>query len=112
MIQVNQYIKTGFSADDAKTLLQAIQPIVDGGEKVVLDFSEIKIFTTLFFNNALAKFVVELGPDEFNKKFEVKNLSEIGQTTYQHSMDNAKDYYKISAKAQADQADILSDFEE
>ena len=50
MIQVNQYIKTAFSAEDAANLLKEIQPLVDAGEKIVLDFSEIKLFTTLFFN--------------------------------------------------------------
>ena len=112
MIQVKQYIKTAFSADDAETLLKTIQPIIDAGDKVVLDFSDIKLFTTLFFNNALAKFVVELGPEQYSEMFEVRNLSEIGRTTYQHSMDNAKDYYKISAKAKEDQAAILADFDE
>ena len=58
MIQVNQYIKTAFSAEDAANLLKEIQPLVDAGEKIVLDFSEIKLFTTLFFNNALAKYVL------------------------------------------------------
>ena len=63
MIQVNQYIKTAFSAEDAANLLKEIQPLVDAGEKIVLDFSEIKLFTTLFFNNALAKYVLEMGPE-------------------------------------------------
>ena len=44
MIQVNQYIKTAFSAEDAANLLKEIQPLVDAGEKIVLDFSEIKLF--------------------------------------------------------------------
>ena len=48
-IQVNQYIETAFSAEDAETLLKEIQPLVDTGEKVVLNFSGIKLFTTLFF---------------------------------------------------------------
>ena len=74
MIQVNQYIKTAFSAEDAANLLKEIQPLVDAGEKIVLDFSEIKLFTTLFFNNALAKYVLEMGPEAYSHRFEVKNL--------------------------------------
>ena len=112
MIQVNQYIKTAFSAEDAANLLKEIQPLVDAGEKIVLDFSEIKLFTTLFFNNALAKYVLEMGPEAYSHRFEVKNLSEVGETTYLHSMENAKDYYRGSAEEKEQQQKLLADFDE
>ena len=112
MIQVNQYIKTAFSAEDEANLLKEIQPLVDAGEKIVLDFSEIKLFTTLFFNNALAKYVLEMGPEAYSHRFEVKNLSEVGETTYLHSMENAKDYYRVSAEEKEQQQKLLADFDE
>lgn len=112
MIQVNQYIKTAFSAEDAESLLKVIQPLIDAGENVILDFSGIKLFTTLFFNNALAKYVLELGPEAYRERFEIRNLSEVGETTYQHSMENAKDYYKVSAEEKEVQQKLFSDFDE
>ena len=86
--------------------------LVDAGEKIVLDFSEIKLFTTLFFNNALAKYVLEMGPEAYSHRFEVKNLSEVGETTYLHSMENAKDYYRVSAEEKELQQKLLADFDE
>ncbi len=112
MIQVNQYIKTAFSAEDAETLLKEIEPILRSEEKIILDFSGIKLFTTLFFNNALAKYVLELGPEKYERKFAVENLSEVGRTTYQHSMENAKEYYKTSAEEKKERQQILADFDE
>jgi hypothetical protein len=109
MISVNQYIQTGFSNGDAEKLLSVIQPFVAKKEKIVLDFYNIKFFTTLFFNNALAKYLVELGPEEYARLFEVKNLSEIGETTYQHSLDNAKEYYAMSQEQRIAQINILAD---
>lgn len=112
MIQVNQYIKTAFSAQDAESLLKKIQPALDAGENIVLDFSGIKLFTTLFFNNALARYVLEFGPEVYAHRFEVKNLSEVGQSTYQHSMENANEYYRISGEEKKQQQAILANFEE
>ena len=53
MIKALDFIKTGFSADDANELDNAIKPLFEQGEKIVVDFDGIKIFTTLFFNNVL-----------------------------------------------------------
>lgn len=112
MIKASQYIQTGFSADDAEKLLSVIQPIIEKREKVNLDFSEIRIFTTLFFNNALAKFLVEFGPEKYSEMFEVNNLSDVGQSTYQHSIENAKEYYKMSKEQRKEQEGILTDIDD
>ena len=112
MIIASDYIKTGFSANDAECLDSVIEPILKKNEKVQIDFSDIKIFTTLFFNLALTKYVVQLGPKEYDKIFEILNLSEIGQNTYQHSFDNAIEYYNLSNEQKSTQANLLSEFDE
>ena len=112
MIKANEYIKTGFSANDAEALLAVIEPMVTNCEKVRIDFSNIKIFTTLFFNIALTKYVVQFGPDKYKDMFEVLNLSEVGQSTYQHSFDNAVEYYNLSAEQKNKQNELLSAFDE
>ena len=48
MIRASEYIKTGFSANDAECLGAIVEPMVGQGEKIQIDFSNIKIFTTLF----------------------------------------------------------------
>jgi hypothetical protein len=111
-ISVNQYIQTGFSSDDAEKLLSVVEPLVEKKEKILLDFTNVKIFTTLFFNNALAKYLVELGPNEYERLFEIKNLSEVGETTYQHSLDNAKEYYAMTKEQRVVQTSILSEPED
>ena len=112
MIRASEYIKTGFSANDAACLGTIIEPMVGKGEKIEIDFSNIKIFTTLFFNIALTKYIVQFGPKKYEEMFDVLNLSDVGQSTYQHSFDNAVEYYKLSAAQQSEQTAILSDFDE
>ena len=99
MIKAVEFIKTGFSADDALKLSNVIEPIFDTSQKIVVDFTGITIFTTLFFNNAFTKYILQLGPDDYEKRFELINLSELGETTYQHSFENAVNYFNMSSDA-------------
>lgn len=110
MIKAKEYIKTGFSANDAQQLLAAIEPLLNQNKKVQIDFSDIQIYTTLFFNNALTKYVVQLGPEKFKETFELLHLTEIGQSTFQHSYDNALEYYYLTEAQKDKQNELLSDF--
>lgn len=112
MIKANEYIKTAFSANDAENLARAISPVFEAGENVTVDFSEITIFTTLFFNNVFAKYLIEIGPQEYNRKFELVNLSELGETTYQHSYENAVSYYNLSKEDREEQNNDLETLDE
>lgn len=109
MICAKEYITTGFSIDDANKLEYAIQKQLSSSDKITIDFSDIKIFTTLFFNNALTKYVMQLGPDKYKQKFEITNLSEIGNVTYEHSLENAMNYYNLSEDERNAQDNIISD---
>lgn len=112
LIKASNYIKTGFSISDAEALLNAIQDPISKQDKVTIDFSDITIFTTLFFNNALAKFLVEFGPEKYDKMFELTNLSEVGMNTYQHSLENAREYYQLSTSDKEKQEHILANLDE
>lgn len=112
MIKASEYIKTGFSANDAESLLCVIEPMVSQNQKIQIDFSDIKIFTTLFFNIALTKFIVQFGPQKYAEMFDILNLSEVGQSTYQHSFENAVEYFNLSADQKNKQTALLSEFDE
>ena len=109
MIKALDFIKTGFSADDANELDNVIKPLFEKGEKIIVDFEGIKIFTTLFFNNVFAKYILTIGPDKYQECFTLENLSELGQTTYQHSFENAVNYYRLSDAGKKAQNTIVED---
>lgn len=112
MIKATKYIKTAFSANDAEELDQAILPLLDGSEKIVVDFDGITIFTTLFFNNAFAKYLMKLGPEKYNARFCLENLTELGASTYKHSIENAEKFYNLSKEEQQKQEEILENPED
>lgn len=112
MIKAIQFIKTGFSADDAKKLDMTISPLFETKQKIVVDFEGITIFTTLFFNNTFAKYLLQISPQKYDEMFSVINLSELGQATYQHSINNAINYYNLSEQEKKVQEENLSKLEE
>ena len=109
MIKVADYIQTAFSMEDAAALTPIIDAELKENSKIILDFSNIKFFTTLFFNNAITKYVLSLGPDEYKKRFNLINLSEVGKTTYEHSLTNANSYYELSDKKKKKAEWIISE---
>lgn len=111
MILAKDYIETGFSVEDAEKLDKAIASEISL-DNIVIDFEGVKFFTTLFFNNALAKYVLKLGPENYERKFRLRNLSDVGKTTYEHSLENAKEYYKLPPEKREVQDEILSSNEE
>lgn len=112
MIKAKDFIKTGFSADDAAKLNVVIEPLISEGDKIVVDFSEITIFTTLFFNNVFAKYILQIGPDEYARQFELRNLSELGETTYKHSYENALKYYNMTEESKKAHEEIVENPED
>ena len=89
IIKAADYIKTGFSVKDSEKLNQVITPLLDCSDKIVVDFDGITIFTASFFNNVFAKLIVEIGFKEYSRRILVVNLTELGDTTYRHSVNNA-----------------------
>lgn len=55
----------------------------------MVDFDGITIFTASFFNNVFAKLIVEIGFKEYSRRILIVNLTELGDTTYRHSVNNA-----------------------
>ncbi len=108
-IKICNLIKTAFSADDAEKIASAIQPVIASEECIELDFEEISIFTTLFFNHLIANYVLKNGPEVFEAKFSLVNLTELGKTTYAHSLENATKYYMLTLEEKNTQQKIVNE---
>ncbi len=105
IIQVIDYTKTAFSNADAMVISPLIAQELERTGKVVLDFTGIRFFTTLFFNNSVGKYVLEYGPDEFSERIVLKGLSEVGKDTFQHSFENAS---KLAALSKEKRAEVIA----
>lgn len=105
-IKASDFIETAFSEEDAYRLDEAIAKGLSEGGVIDIDFTGIRFFTTLFFNLAICKYLVSLGDEEFNRLFVLHGLSDVGKSTYQHSLENARHFAGLSTEEQNTQMDI------
>lgn len=57
-------------------------------EEIKLDFSDITLFATMFFNASIGFFIIN-GKKDLIDRMELLNITQLGRRTYQHSYDNA-----------------------
>jgi len=87
-INVADFLQSAFSNDQAEMLKDKIQDELKNDDKIILDFKGITKFTTLFFNFSTGYFLSTLGREKYDHIFQVINLNELGQSTYNHSYNN------------------------
>lgn len=87
-IVVANFLPNAFSNDQAEQLKEKIVEALKTNDKIVIDFSGITKFTTLFFNFSTSYFLSVMGKEKYDKIFQVINLNELGQSTYNHSYNN------------------------
>ena len=95
-IMVSELIKNGLTESNGLILREKIQKIMEElceEDKIILNFKEITLFATPFFNVSIGYFVLELGPEKFDKIFKLEQISQLGKNTYQHSYENAIEMY-------------------
>lgn len=57
--------------------------------KIVLDFTNITLFATPFFNSFIGYFVLNFGPEKVTETIKIENITPLGYETYTHSYNNA-----------------------
>lgn len=108
IIIIKNFINNALSIENGEIIKNEIDKLLIDTNKetdfvtVTLDFSDICLFATPFFNACIGYFVIKLSPDEFNKKIKLINLSTLGQETYNFSYENAVIVYnnKLSQEEQ------------
>ena len=112
-IKVNDFLQSAFSNEQAELLKNEINKYIDKEDKIILDFSGITKFTTLFFNFSTGYFVNFLGKEKYDRIFEIKNLNILGESTYIHSYNNSvKNDIKGSEEMRAQIMDIINSTDE
>lgn len=96
-IIVSKSIKNALTESNGMILREKIEELIkelSGDEKIILNFKDITLFATPFFNASIGYYVLKLGPEKFDKIFELGEISELGLNTYKHSYENAIEIYK------------------
>ncbi len=111
-IQVANYTKNGFSIQDANIVASLVdKELADIGDDdtLILDFTGVKFFTTLFFNTSLSRLLENMSEEEYNKKINVVGLTDVGVDAYKHSISNAVDYYSMTEEQRKEHNQTILD---
>ena len=94
-INVSELIENGLTESNGFLLREKIAELLKEIEEgtIILNFRDITLFATPFFNASIGFFVLKLGPDKFDKIFKLEEITDLGLSTYQHSYDNAVEIY-------------------
>ncbi|KJR40949.1 hypothetical protein MCHI_003143 [Candidatus Magnetoovum chiemensis] len=80
--------------EDGEDVYNKIHPaLLKGEEKVELDFNNVKVFASTFFNQSIGRLLEDIAPKTLNELLSFSNLSEIGDSVLRKVIDNAKRYY-------------------
>lgn len=111
-IVVSEYTKSGFTIEDAENIAAVLKNELSQSNPddiLQFDFSNVKFFTTLFFNIAFISLLRKMSLDEYEKTIQLINLSEVGQTAYGHSLENARKFITMPKDEQSEREKIISD---
>ena len=88
-ILVKEIAPFALAEDDGNLLRNEIVAALERNENVCVDFDEISLFATPFFNVSIGAIIVQYGIEKFDSCVEVVNLDDLGKETFQHSKENA-----------------------
>lgn len=91
-IIIKDFTTTALSEEAGYKLREKINEILSTGRNdiIELDFEGISLFSTAFFNASVGYFVLQMGPEKCKRLFKLINISDLGQDTYNHSLENAE----------------------
>lgn len=90
-IKVNEFLNTAMCVRDAEILKEKIIPYVEYGESVLLDFSGITHFTSLFFNTSLCSILFDIGKEKYDNLITVFNLPNYAKDSYEDCYEDTID---------------------
>ena len=93
--------KNGMTSQDGQKIYNAIYPELKAGHTVELDFSEVEIFASPFFNFAIGQLVKDIQTDTLNQLLKVSHLNSVGMKILKRVIENSKEYYSNPDKRKA-----------
>ncbi len=95
-IKISEISNYALTEEDGIKLRNKMNEYLKDGQKVVLDFTNITLFATPFFNASVGYSFYNLKETKYNELISVENITQLGMSTYQHSIENAKKRSSIS----------------
>jgi hypothetical protein len=100
--KINIYEQVGgenaVSVDDGEKVFKLIKKAIDENLKIILDFNNIKLLSTLFLNAAVGQLYGNYDEIKVKEFLSLNNLSQLHLETLKRVVDRAKEYFKDKQK--------------
>ncbi|MBM4167859.1 MAG: DUF4325 domain-containing protein [Ignavibacteria bacterium] len=87
---IGEYCITLQGGEDVYEL---IHPELMAGRQVELDFLNVGVFASPFFNAAIGRLLEDLKSDDLNQLLKISNLNDVGNMVLRRVIENSKEYY-------------------
>jgi hypothetical protein len=79
---------------DGEIVYHSIHPELRAGRPVQLDFADVEVFASPFFNAAVGTLLKDISAEDLNDLLGIANLSPAGTHVLRRVIENAKQYYQ------------------
>jgi hypothetical protein len=87
--------------EDGQKVYDLIHPELSAGSAVELDFTNVTVFASPFFNSAIGRLLKDIKPDDLNRLLKITSLVPAGLTVLKRVIENSKEYYSNGAVRKA-----------
>lgn len=86
--------KNAISMQSGDKIYQLINSNLENTESIILDFKNVELFASPFFNAAIGYLLKDMDIKELQAKLKFENLDEIGRNLLNLVISNALNFYK------------------
>lgn len=87
---ISSFVPMAMTEKQGMVIRNEIEKYIKIEDVIILDFSNIHMYATMFFNAIIGYYARVLTPQGCIEKIKLSNISDLGQDTFNHSFENAK----------------------
>lgn len=84
------------TVEDGQKVYDIIKPELDAQNPLEIDFANVSIYASPFFNVGIGQLLRDFSSDDLNRLVNFAHLSALGKKTLQRVIENAKRYYSMT----------------
>lgn len=103
-MKINIYETVGpncITYEDGEKIFNLIYPELKKGSSVELDFSNVRVFASPFFNSAIGRLLEDISIGTLKHNLNITNTTSTGNSVISRVIENSKDYYFNPEKRKA-----------
>ncbi|GKU81186.1 STAS-like domain-containing protein [Niallia sp. NCCP-28] len=85
--------RSALSMSKGNDLYEVIIQHIKKGQEITLDFENVEMYASLFFNTSIGRLLKDFKPNELSNKVKFVNLTPVGKDLLRRSIRNSAEYF-------------------